>query len=135
MPYDFRLSVVSPDRTVVDEVTTSVVAPGVEGYFGVLANHEPMITELTTGIVTFRRTDLAEEYVAISGGFMEISGNRAIVLADSAEKESEIDIERARQAAERARTRLTGHTADTDTLRAGASLRRAVNRLKAKGQS
>ena len=68
MPLDMKISIVSPDRTVVEERTVSVVAPGVLGYLGVWPGHEPLVTELQTGIITYQRPDKTEELVAVCGG-------------------------------------------------------------------
>jgi len=106
MANTFRLSVVSPDRTIVDEPVASVVVPGRLGYLGVLAGHMPIVTELKTGMVTYTRADNVEVKVAISGGFMEVDGVRAIVLADTGEKAEEIDPDRARVALKEAKDAL-----------------------------
>lgn len=86
MPHQsFQLSVVAPDRTVVDEVVDSVTAPGVQGYFGILAGHEPFVTQLKPGVVTYRDAAGAESHVFVAGGFCEASGESVIILADRAE--------------------------------------------------
>lgn len=81
----FQLTVVAPDKTVVDEVVDSVTAPGILGYFGILAGHEPFVTQLKPGVVTFRDAGGAESHVFIAGGFCEASGASVIILADRAE--------------------------------------------------
>ncbi|HWP30437.1 MAG TPA: F0F1 ATP synthase subunit epsilon [Fimbriimonadales bacterium] len=127
----FQLSVVSPDRIVVDEVAESLVAPGVEGYFGILAGHEPFVSQLKIGALKFRDAGGRDQKVAVAGGFLEASGDRVIVLADAAERAEEIDIERARAALERARKRL--EEKDVNIVRAQAAIERALNRLKVAG--
>ncbi len=133
MASDFHLSVVSPDKTVVDEQATSVVAPGEQGYFGVLANHEPFVAQLKVGIVTFKDAGGKEQNVAISGGFLEASGSKVIVLADSAETERDVDKSRAQAALDRAKKRLEQSAGDINHARAVASMERASNRLKLLG--
>jgi F-type H+-transporting ATPase subunit epsilon len=81
----FQLSVVAPDKTVVDEVVDSVMAPGILGYFGILAGHEPFVTQLKPGVVTYRDAGGAEGHVFVAGGFCEASGEQVIILADRAE--------------------------------------------------
>ncbi|MDQ2987392.1 MAG: ATP synthase F1 subunit epsilon [Armatimonadota bacterium] len=81
----FQLSVVAPDKTVVDEVVDSVIAPGMQGYFGILAGHEPFVTQLKPGVVTYRDAAGAESHVFVAGGFCEASGDSVIILADRAE--------------------------------------------------
>jgi len=81
----FNLTVVAPDKTVVDEVVDSVTAPGVLGYFGIMAGHEPFVTQLKPGVVTYRDAGGAESHVFVAGGFCEASGQTVIILADRAE--------------------------------------------------
>lgn len=133
MATDFHLSVVSPDKTVVDEQATSVVAPGEQGYFGVLANHEPFVAQLKVGIITFKDAGGKEQNVAISGGFLEASGTKVIVIADSAETERDVNRERAVAALDRAKKRVEQTAGDVNHARAVASMERATNRLKLLG--
>lgn len=131
MAKSFHLEVVTPDRSLLSEEVVSIVAPGVEGYLGVLANHAPLVTDLNVGILRIRYPDDTEENLAISGGFMEVANNRVLVLADAAERPQDIDIQRAKEALLRARQRL--HDPTMDHERARAALERAINRLKAAG--
>jgi F-type H+-transporting ATPase subunit epsilon len=130
----FDLSVVSADRTLVAEVSDMIIAPGKNGYFGVLAGHEPFLTSLKPGIVLFNDAAGHEQKVAISGGFLETDGSKVIVLADAAERVEEIDVERAMKALERAKARLAEKSQDVNLSRATASLERAANRLRATGR-
>ncbi|MGQ9488154.1 MAG: F0F1 ATP synthase subunit epsilon [Armatimonadota bacterium] len=131
MAKSFHLEIVTPDRSLLSEEVVSLVAPGVEGYLGVLANHAPLVTELNVGILRIRYPDDTEENVATSGGFMEVAHNRVLVLADAAERPQDIDIQRAKEALLRARQRL--HDPTMDHERARAALERAINRLKVAG--
>lgn len=126
----FKLEVITPARVVFskDDVT-SVVAPGVEGYLGVLANHAPLMTALAIGHVDFKRVDGSDDEMAISGGFMEVFENTVTVLAETAELASEIDLQRAEAAVKRAEERVAAHSPDVDMDRAQAALHRAMNRL------
>jgi len=127
----FKLEVITPDRVVLsDREIVSVVAPGVEGYLGVLANHAPLMTELTVGELDLRRADGASDSMAINDGFMEVHENTVTVLTDTAEMRGEIDIERAESALRRAEERLAAPSADIDTERARVALMRAINRLR-----
>lgn len=110
----------------------SVIAPGSEGYLGVLTDHAPLITSLIPGSLTVVGEDHQKTEYRLGGGFLEVSGNVATVLADAIETIEEIDIERARKAERRAKERLA-HRSDPeiDTARAEAALARALNRLKA----
>ena len=129
--HTFKLEVITPDRMVLsDPEIVSVVAPGSEGYLGMLANHAPLMTELKIGKIDFRRSDGASDAMAISGGFLEVFENKITVLAESAELVEEIDIDRAEQAKKRAEERLASAAPDMDLARAQAALHRAINRLR-----
>lgn len=131
MPSAFNLSVVAPDRTVVDEQVVSLVAPGVAGYFGIMGGHEPMISALKTGLIEFINSANQRHYVAVGGGFLEVSEGAAIVLADSAERANEIDVAEAEAQVELARKALRGEDSSMTQAEAVAELERAMNRLKA----
>jgi F-type H+-transporting ATPase subunit epsilon len=133
MASTFQLSVVAPDKTVIDELTDTVVAPGVNGYLGVQANHEPFITQLRVGVLEFRDAGGTMQKVAIAGGFLETDGEHVIVLADAAERSGDIDRARAMAAAERAKQRLQEKSSDLNLDRATAALERAANRIKLAG--
>lgn len=125
-----RLDVVTAERTVFSEDVDVVVAPGFEGQLGILSRHAPLLTTLQPGELMIRR-DGTETYMAISGGFMEVVGNHAIVLADSAERADEIDAARAEAARQRAAARLgSAREGQVDLARAASALRRSQVRLK-----
>ncbi|HEY8449022.1 MAG TPA: F0F1 ATP synthase subunit epsilon, partial [Bacillota bacterium] len=119
-------------RLVLREDVQSIVLPGVDGFFGVLRNHAPLVAALRTGPLVYRK-DGVRHRLAIAGGFFEIADNHAVVLADAAERADEIDVERARRAAERARQRLADRQGEWDFVRARAALERALNRLRVAG--
>lgn len=102
----FQFDLVTPERLLISEPVRQVSAPGVEGSFGVLAGHAPFMAELGVGIIRVDRANGETELAATSGGFLQATRNRVIILADTAELASEIDIERARAAEERARKLL-----------------------------
>jgi F-type H+-transporting ATPase subunit epsilon len=123
------LEITTPMRLVVAEQVDEVVAPGIEGYFGVLPGHAPFLTTLGTGVVTYR-IGREEHQLAVAGGFAEVRNDKVIILADSAERPQEIDRARAERAKERAERRLSGRTQDeVDYARCQAALARAVTRL------
>lgn len=125
-----KLEVITPDGVVVsDDQVASVVAPGAEGYLGVLADHAPLMTEIGVGELDLRRKDNSTDILAVSGGFMEVLDNKVTVLAESAELGSQIDIERAEEARRRAEERVARHAPEIDMDRAQAALLRAINRL------
>ncbi|MEE8430806.1 MAG: F0F1 ATP synthase subunit epsilon [Candidatus Desulfatibia sp.] len=134
MAENIKLEVVTPEKYVVDEEVQIAVAPGVLGEFGVLIGHTPFLTTLKTGTVRFTDVNGTERFVFVSGGFAEALPDKVTVLAESAERRSDIDIERAQAAQERAQNRLAQEKAeDVDFVRAKAALERAINRIRLAG--
>jgi F-type H+-transporting ATPase subunit epsilon len=133
MAGNIRLQVVTPQKLVVDEDAQIVMAPGSEGEFGVLIGHTPFLTTLKNGTIRYDDSSGQEHHVFVSGGFAEALPDRVTVLAESAEKQSDIDEVRAQAALERAQKRLDGETLvpgeKIDEARARAALERAVHRL------
>jgi F-type H+-transporting ATPase subunit epsilon len=137
-PFTFRL--VTPQRLLMEAEVTSLQVPGSEGYLGVLAHHAPLITALRPGRLDVRDAKGAMQSYAVSGGFLEVSNNRATVLADTAERKDEIDVARAEACVKRAEERLradsgsahgggTATATAVDKERAQRALERAKNRL------
>jgi F-type H+-transporting ATPase subunit epsilon len=127
----FKLEVITPDKIVLSEKSvTSVMAPGVEGYFGVLANHAPFMTELAIGELDYAKADGTKNELAIAGGFMEVKDNTVSVLADIAELKEEIDLERAQRSLQRAEERVASPPPDIDLERARLALMKALNRVR-----
>ncbi|MEW6045873.1 MAG: F0F1 ATP synthase subunit epsilon [Bacillota bacterium] len=133
MPELMLLEVVTPQRLVLRERAEAVVVPSANGYLGVLPNHAPMVAVVGLGIVRFGQFHGAKRKMAVSGGFMEVAGNRVTILADTAELAEEIDVMRARAARDRALARLRTRAASIDYARAQRALARALNRLRAAG--
>lgn len=125
------LEIVTPEKIVVSQEVDSVVAPGTDGEFGVLPGHIHFLTGIVPGELRYN-TGAGKESMAVTTGFAEVSNDKISILVDAAEKISEIDAERARQAMERARERLgkDRRTEDIDNLRAEAALRRAIVRTR-----
>ena len=98
---ELLLEVVTPDRLVLSTEAEVVVCPGVEGQFGVLPGHIPFLSALEIGEMYFK-TGGKTEYLAVSGGFAEVTGEKVTIVAESAEMGREIDVERAKRALERA---------------------------------
>jgi F-type H+-transporting ATPase subunit epsilon len=137
MAENIRLQVVTPEKFVVDDDAKSVMAPGSEGEFGVLVGHTPFLTTLRNGAVRYTDADGQEHQVFVSGGFAEALPDRVTVLAESAERQEDIDVARAQASLERAEKRLNGeaiHPEETvDEVRARAALERALRRLALAG--
>ncbi len=126
------LEVVTPQKAIVSEEVEIVVAPGSEGEFGVLKGHTTFLTSLKIGTLRYKDVKGKERYLFINGGFAEVLPDKVTILAESAERRRDIDIERATKAKERAEKRLAEKREDIDLARAEVALRRAVHRLKIK---
>ena len=126
-----QLEVVTPAKVVVKAEVDMVVAPGTEGEFGVLPGHVLFLSGIIPGELRYT-TGTQKELLAVSGGFAEISNDRVSILVEAAEKATDIDVERAERAAERAKGRMAKDraTEDIDFKRAEAALQRALVRLK-----
>jgi len=124
----FKLEIVTPEKRVVDTPAEEVQIPGKNGYLGVLPGHAPLITELAVGEITYRENS-SEQRLAVAWGFAEVLPNKVTILAETAERPSEIDVERARKAKERAEQRLTSGDPSVDVERALDALHRAEARL------
>ena len=122
------LEITTAERQVYGEEVDMLIAPGVDGQLGILPRHAPLMTMLQPGELTIRKGG-ADTYFAVSGGFMEVLGDRVIILADACERSDEISEERAQEAIRRAQERIASRPADMQMQRALASLRRAQARL------
>ena len=131
MAENIMLEVVTPEKVVLSEQVQIVASPGSLGEFGVLVGHTPFLTTLKTGILRYTDVQGTERYVFVSGGFAEALPDKVTVLAESAEKQDEIDLERAKAAMERAEKRLAAERdkEQVDIARAKAALERAVTRI------
>ena len=135
MAVNILLEVVTPEKIVVSEDARIVAAPGSLGEFGVLSGHTPFLTTLKAGIIRFTDADGKEHYVFVSGGFAEALPDKVTVLAESAERKRDIDLDRAKAALERAEKRLAEDRSqeDIDFVRAKAALERAAVRIRLAG--
>jgi len=125
----FNLDIVTPTKTVFSGEVQSFSAPGEAGGFQILFNHAPFLSSITVGQVKVIDPAGAESRYAISGGFVEVNNNKVILLAETAERSDEIDVQRAEQAKDRAARRLQEEER-VDEERARVALARAINRLK-----
>ncbi len=129
-----HLEIVTPSRPILDEKVVSISVPGELGGFQVLYNHAPILSTLNIGVMKIQFADGNTKRYAVSGGTIDVQHNHVVVLAESAESEDEIDVDRAKAALERAKKRLEEKNKENvDAMRAHASLSRALNRLKLKG--
>jgi len=123
-----QLEIITAEQQVYDGEVELVVAPGIEGELGILAHHAPLMTALQPGEILIRK-DGEETYLAVTGGFLEVMGNKVTILADACERSDEINEERAQIAVDRARERMANQGTDMQLERAVASVRRAQVRL------
>lgn len=132
MADNIRLEVVTPEKIVVSEDVQIVASPGSLGEFGVLVGHTPFLTILKTGIIRHTDAGGTENYVFVSGGFAEALPEKVTILAESAERREDIDLERAKAAMDRAEKRLAEERSreDIDFLRAKSALERAIVRIR-----
>jgi F-type H+-transporting ATPase subunit epsilon len=129
----FKLEIVTPEKKVVDTAVEEAQIPGKNGYLGILPGHAPLITELAVGEITFRENS-AVQRLAVAWGFAEVLPGKVTILAETAERPGEIDVDRARKSKERAEQRLTSGETTVDVERALDALHRAETRLEVAGK-
>ncbi len=125
----FKLEIVTAERMVFSDEVSALIAWGLEGQLAILPHHAPLMTMLQPGDLMIRK-DKEEEYLAISGGFLEVRPDKVIILADACERVDEIDIARAEEAKKRAQETLKAGPLTADAAAAEAALRRSIARLK-----
>lgn len=132
MAENIKLEVVTPEKSVVSEEAQIVMAPGSLGEFGILVGHTPFLTTLKIGTIRYKDAGGTEKYVFVNSGFAEALPDKVTVLAESAERRKDIDVERAKAAMERAEKRLAEDRSkeDINFNRAKISLARAIERVK-----
>jgi F-type H+-transporting ATPase subunit epsilon len=123
------LTIVTPERAVVHEEVDELEIPGAEGYFGVLPGHAPLFSELSVGEVAYRKAD-RWFFLAVAWGFTEVQPNYVRILAETAERAHEIDVDRAMRAKQRAEERMARGSEDVDYRRALVALERAMIRIQ-----
>ncbi len=125
-----HLEVITPERKVYEDDVDMVIAPGSDGYLGILPHHAPLLTSLGPGEFRVKRGGL-EEILAVFGGFMDVRGDRVVVLTDAAEHVEDIDVQRAQAARDRAPKELeAGPPSAAEEQRARAALQRAIVRIR-----
>jgi len=126
----YLLEIVTPERLVYTEQVNSISVRGSEGDLGILPGHLPLVTPLKIAPIRIKIGGQTE-VIAVNGGFIEVRKDKVVILAESAERSEEIDVERARAARERAELRLQSKQEQIDHHRAEVALQRALNRLNA----
>ncbi len=132
LPDSIELIIVTPERQLLRESAVEVTLPGADGQLGVLPGHAPLITELGIGELSYRAEGGGDGTLAIISGFAEVLGNRATVLAETAERPEEIDLARAEQSKKRAEERLAAaaNNPEIDWARAAIALQRSLIRIQ-----
>ena len=131
MAKKFKTEIVTPEKLVFSEEIESLVVPAERGYLGVLAGHAPLLATLQPGEITIKGSSKGELHFATSGGFLEVTPGKAVLLTESAEEAAQIDVPRAEESKKRAEERLAvAAPKEVDKSRAKAALERAMNRLK-----
>ena len=128
------VSIVTPDGQVYENKTPMLIVRTIDGELGILPNHIPVIASLAIdeGRIKQLESDQEDDEIAVNGGFVEFSNNTATIVADSAERQNDIDVARAENARKRAETRIQNAQQehdDAELARAQVALRRAMNRL------
>ena len=125
-----RLEVITPEGVVYTDDVDMVIAPASEGYVGILPHHAPLLTTLGPGEFRVKKGGV-EQVLAVFGGFMDVRGDRVVVLTEDAEHAEEIDAKQAQDARDRAQQALqAGPMSAGDEARARASLQRALVRIR-----
>ena len=134
LPAHLMLELVTPERAVALETVDEVEIPGVDGYLGVLPGHTPLLVALKVGELWYRKGE-DRTYISVAFGFAEVLPDRVRVLAQVAERATDIDIDRAEAAASRARERISSSVADVDFERAQLSLLKSTLRIEVSKKS
>ena len=129
LPDKIQLDIVTPERAVLSEAVDELILPGTEGYLGVRPGHAPLLTTLKVGTIRIRR-GTEWSYLAVSWGFVEVLPERVSILAETAERAEEIDVDRAVRAKDRAEKRLKSADPDVDFRRAQVALEKALIRIQ-----
>ncbi len=131
MPEAVELVIVTPEKQLLRKKVVEVQMPGENGYLGILPGHAPLMTELGIGELSYHNGGGKEsEHIAIVRGFAEVLPDRVTVLAETAERAEEIDVQRAKDALARAQNRLASNDPNIDWDRANISLQRALIRIQ-----
>jgi F-type H+-transporting ATPase subunit epsilon len=130
LPEKIHLEIVTPEKQLFSGPVDSVTVPSNTGYLGILPGHAPLLAELGIGEVSFKAGDRTD-YLFCSWGFVEVLPDRVVLLAQTAELASDIDVKRAEEAKSRAEKLLISKDTGIDYRRAELALLRAISRLDA----
>src|SRR5579862_3478665 len=125
----FQLEIVTPEKMVVKDAAEEMQIPGKNGYLGILPGHAPLITELEVGEISYQKGGQTH-YLSVAWGFAEVLPDKVTILAESAERPQEIDVNRAQEEKRRAEELLKSGTTEEDFTVAEGKLKRAETRLE-----
>ena len=125
----FRVEIITPKHAVFSGDVVAVFAPGTCGNFEILRNHAPFISSMTIGEIRIRQEDGYDDYYATSGGFVEVHQNQVLILAETCEKASDIDLNKAKEAHEHALKKME-ERANYDPEQITLAIKRAINRIR-----
>jgi F-type H+-transporting ATPase subunit epsilon len=129
MAETFAIEIVTPERLVVKDVAEEAQIPGKNGYMGILPGHAPLISELAVGEISYRINDVTNR-IAVAWGFAEVLPDKLTILAETAERPEEIDVQRAEKAKARAEKKLADGQSEEECREALGSLAKAQTRIE-----
>ena len=125
-----HLEIVTPERLAYEDDVDMVLVPGIDGELGILPHHTPLVSLLGVGELTIRKGG-EEELFAIAGGFLQVRPDKVVVMAETADLDSDIDLEKAKAARDEAEKALeSGYVEGADLSAARAELQRALLRIR-----
>ena len=128
----FQVFILAADNVLYEGPCESLVVPTSQGQYGILANHSNMISAVIPGKLTYRTSDGEEQLAAVSAGLVKVENNEVLVLVDTAERPEDIDVNRAKRAADEAKEAMLQKRSIQEYRSAQANLAREVNRLEVK---
>ena len=132
MAKTLKLDIVTPEKKVFEGEALSITAGGIEGEFGILPGHAPFATVLAPGVVIIKHEGGNEEMMAVSGGYIEVTAEKVILLVESAEKEEDVDVEKIKRRADEKKKLLQSRgKGDLDYDKIQVELMMELSRLKA----
>ncbi|MBV9572591.1 MAG: F0F1 ATP synthase subunit epsilon [Acidobacteriales bacterium] len=134
MPDTFELEIVTPEKMVVRDSAEEMQIPGRNGYLGILPGHAPLITELSVGVISYRKSGVTHRF-AVAWGFAEVLPGKVTVLAEQAQEAGEINVAQAQQEKQQAQELFASGKTEDDFTRAEAELHVAETRLEVAGKS
>ena len=128
----FQVFILAADNVLYEGPCESLIVPTSQGQYGILANHSNMISAVIPGKLTYRTPDGEEQLAAVSAGLVKVENNEVLVLVDTAERPEDIDVNRAKRAADEAKEAMLQKRSIQEYRSAQANLAREVNRLEVK---